>query len=281
MNGIIKLLLFVLRRIADLLYPPVPQEPEVGDSADLIEHEGGAVRLAMSVKAEPMTQGPSPDPVLVVLDPGHGPATKGKQSPPFDDGSRFKEYEFNWDIANRVAVLNDEGQHLIRYTHLEWQRRYPDTPMGNSLAFRVKAANEWMKQHQEQYGPNAKVFFISIHSNAAPTPAPDTWADPSIRGVEVWYHHYSEPSLALAKLCHEVLVAQVVPAMKTKDRGLKSTPDIRRTFYVLKHTKMPATLLELGFYNNPVEVQMLMNSETRDVIAKSIFNIIKKLNNHD
>ena len=48
--------------------------------------------------------------------------------------------------------------------------------------------------------------------------------------------------------------AAVVSRLRTDDRGTKSC-----NFYVVKHTDMPATLVEVAFVSNPAE-EKLMNS---------------------
>ena len=46
--------------------------------------------------------------MLVIIDNGHGVDTKGKCSPTYKDGSKLWEYEFNRDIAARIAYLRCE-----------------------------------------------------------------------------------------------------------------------------------------------------------------------------
>lgn len=41
--------------------------------------------------------------MLVIIDNGHGVDTKGKCSPIWKDGAKLWEYEFNRDIAARIA----------------------------------------------------------------------------------------------------------------------------------------------------------------------------------
>ena len=88
------------------------------------------------------------------------------------------------------------------------------------LGFRTKIAN------------NEKAdLFISIHLNAA--------ADPAAQGIETWYYEGSRESERLAAIVQRELKDQFL----AKNRGIKST----RGFYVLKHTAMPAILVETGF----------------------------------
>lgn len=275
-NIILKAIAWFLNR----LFPPVPvPPPEISDAVDLPEEAGIVTTVAAPSKGAATT--PLSPHVLVILDPGHGPATQGKRSPVLPDGTRFFEYQFNWNIADMAMSMLADSSYDVRCTHHEWDKRHPNVPMGNSLRFRADVANEWWREVRATHGAFAKAYFISIHSNAAPTPEPDAWCDPNIRGVEAWFYHYSHASRQLAQLCHGVLQERVIPLLNTKDRGLKSTPDINRTFYVLRKTTMPATLLEIGFYNNFEEVLLLRDPDVQQEIAKAIVEIIDKLNKNN
>lgn len=89
------------------------------------------------------------------------------------------------------------------------------------LSSRTKEANNWGAD-----------LYISIHRNAS--------ASHQGYGAETLV--YSENNLALAKDIQKVLVN----VGKFKDRGVKYRPDL----HVLKATRMPAVLVELGFIDS-------------------------------
>ena len=115
------------------------------------------------------------------------------------------------------------------------------------LGFRTKIAN------------NEKAdLFISIHLNAA--------ADPAAQGIETWYYEGSRESEHLAAIVQRELKDQFL----AKNRGIKST----RGFYVLKHTAMPAILVETGFITNDHDVAYLVNKVRQKEIATAISNAV-------
>ena len=95
-------------------------------------------------------------------------------------------------------------------------------------------------------------YFISIHCNSA--------ENRSARGTETFYYVGSPSSEKLASCVHK----QLVDTIKSADRGLKNG----NWLYVLKHTEMPAILVELGFISNKTE-EIYMN-EHKQVMAHAI-----------
>lgn len=76
-------------------------------------------------------------------------------------------------------------------------------------------------------------IFISIHCNAF---------NGSAKGTEVEVYPNSKAGYALGNCIQN----QIVDALDMVDRGLKNRPNL----YVLKHTDMPAVLVETGFIDN-------------------------------
>ncbi len=184
------------------------------------------------------------------LDNGHGKRTRGKRSPLFDDGqTRLYEYEFNRDVVQRIAArLQELGVQFFEVM--------PEVDeVGNALEERVRRANSLQSDLPK--------IFVSIHSNAAPSPSPEDWCDPEISGIETWFYHTSEKGKKLAAIFQRHLVN----ATGWKNRHIKSRPD--RQFYVLKKTAMPAILTENGFYNNKAQARELIKDEVRQKIAEA------------
>ena len=95
-------------------------------------------------------------------------------------------------------------------------------------------------------------YFISIHCNSA--------KNRSARGTETFYYVGSPSSEKLALCVHK----QLVDTIQSADRGLKNG----NWLYVLKHSEMPAILVELGFISNKAE-EIYMN-EHKQVMAHAI-----------
>ena len=123
------------------------------------------------------------------------------------------------------------------------------------LGFRTKIANN---EKADLFISIHLDLFISIHLNAA--------ADPAAQGIETWYYEGSRESERLASIVQRELKDQFL----AKNRGVKST----RGFYVLKHTAMPAILVETGFITNDHDIAYLVNKVHQKEIATAISNAV-------
>ena len=163
----------------------------------------------------------------ICIDTGHAKNTAGKRS--FD--GTLLEYEFNRDVAKQLkAHLERHGVEVMYSCNLE-------TATDTSLSARCKTAND------------AKAdLFVSIHANAFGT----DWN--SANGWEIFTYKGSAKGTKLA----EAIRKESISLLKLKDRGIKTD-----SLYVTKHTKMPAVLIEHGFYTNKEECEKLKSAEFR------------------
>lgn len=169
--------------------------------------------------------------MLICIDAGHAKNTAGKRS--FDGA--LLEYEFNRDVAKRLR------SHLERHGIKTMFSCDLETEKDIALGTRCRTAN------------NAKAdLFISIHANAYGT----TWN--SANGWEIFYHKGSTNGKRLA----ECIQKESVPFLGLRNRGIKTD-----SLYVTKHTKMPAVLIEHGFYSNYNEMQTLRTDAFREKCA--------------
>jgi len=101
--------------------------------------------------------------------------------------------------------------------------------------------------------------FISIHTNARPMRGR--------HGIEIEVYHYpgSKKGEDLATMAKETLIRDVSKAFEVIDRGVKEGK-----YYVLKHTKMPAMLVELGFLSDNEEALFLSAVANQQIMATSL-----------
>lgn len=96
--------------------------------------------------------------------------------------------------------------------------------------------------------------FISIHCNYCEDSA-------KIRGTECYYMESSDESRTIA----ERISAKFDEELKIKSRGVKT-----EDFHVLRQTKMPAVLVELGYFSNAAEKKKLSGQDYQKLLAQCI-----------
>lgn len=98
-------------------------------------------------------------------------------------------------------------------------------------------------------------YFVSIHSNAS---------NGQGYGVETYYYAGSTKGQQLAQNIQNAIVAD---GLARYDRGIKTA-----NFSVLRNTKMPSALVELGFIDNQQDNAILLNkqNELGVAVAKGI-----------
>ncbi len=99
---------------------------------------------------------------------------------------------------------------------------------------------------------NRGAVFVSIHFNSA--------SRSGASGIET-YSYGSRSGAALAASIHR----EVVRSTGGVDRGVR-----QRRYYVLRNSKIPAALAELGFLTNPSEASRIMSSSYRQKLAEAV-----------
>ena len=106
---------------------------------------------------------------------------------------------------------------------------------------------------------NADIF-VSIHCNSA--------VNNAARGVETY--HYANSSQG-ARLARAIQTSIVTSNTFSQNRGVKTA-----NFVVLRQTKMPAALIELGFISNSQDAQILRTkqNEIAEAVARGILSYL-------
>ena len=94
-------------------------------------------------------------------------------------------------------------------------------------------------------------IFVSIHYN-------DTWKS-SPHGIEV--HYFSRQSKSLARQVQ----SRIMTKINTVNRGVKHA-----RFYVLRHARCPAILVECGFVSHRKERKRMKKAWFRQSLAEGI-----------
>ncbi len=179
--------------------------------------------------------------INICIDPGHG----GAGHPGAVNG-RFQEKVAALSISLKLRDRLKENGFSVIMTR--------DTDIDVSLKSRCKIAND--------SGANA---FISVHLNSCHSDEP--------HGAETWKWHKTRP---FSKALADAVQADLITAIGAKNRGVKES-DI---YYVLKHTKASALVVECGFISNAEECHKLFSESYQDKIADGICRgIIKAFGN--
>ncbi len=182
---------------------------------------------------------------IIAIDPGHGGNDSGALGP-----NNGEEKLATLGISLKLrTMLEKAGAKVIMTRTTDTSVASPDATDVEELQARCDIAD---KAHAD--------IFISIHN--------DSFIDEDADGTSTYYYvDGSNQSKALANDIRETLVATI----NRPDRGTRSC-----NFYVLKHTNMPATLVEAAFISNPIEEKLLMSPDGQEQVAKGIFLGIKK-----
>ena len=179
-----------------------------------------------------------------VIDPGHG----GKFSGAVYNGQ--KESMLNYKFAHRIMnKLKDEGHRAIL-------TRDSDKELGKTL-------NADLSKRSDLANENKADLFVSIHCNAS--------TNPDARGFEVWT---SKGETKSDKIADNIIkqISEEIPEIKIRKDLSDGDNDHEADFSVLRKTKMPAVLVEIGFMSNEKDLTMMNDYLYLEKISKAIVN---------
>jgi len=179
---------------------------------------------------------------LVVIDPGHGGPDPGA----IGIGG-IRETDVVLEVSKIVKNLLSEKGVRVRLTR--------KNEVDLDLPPRVSFANN-----------SGADIFVSIHANASRGKRRD------INGLETFYYRGWRGRLLAKKIQKQIL--RVSPG--SPDRGVK-----QGRFYVIKNTRMPAVLVEIGFLTGRLDARRLEKTTHRKrlayAIAKGILEYLYKI----
>ena len=176
----------------------------------------------------------------IFIDAGHGGPDPGAV------GNGVTEQAVNLNVAKELARLLYEGGYEVK----QYRTTRDENVLSNKnadLSNRANMANNWGAD-----------YFVSIHTNSSPNPAAN--------GFEAYVYRLGGEAEALA----QSIVSQVVAQLGSKDNGVRQA-----NFAVLRRTRMPSTLLELGYLTNPTEALNLNSPAWQKAVARAIYDGIR------
>jgi N-acetylmuramoyl-L-alanine amidase len=186
---------------------------------------------------------------IIVLDPGHGGPDPGA----------VKGDAIEKDISLSVSLkLRD---YLQQQGALVILTRETDIDLADKeLKGYSKRKVQDLNRRLDMINDSEADLFASIHLNAIPS---SKW-----KGAQTFYSgHYKESERA-AKFVQEELRRN----LENTTREAKTSNEI----FLLKNSKKPGVLIEIGFLSNPTERGLLMQEEYQEQVAASVYQGIMR-----
>ena len=214
---------------------------------------------------------------VIIIDPGHGGRDPGAVGSVNNSGKITQIFEK--DIALKVGIAL-KNQLIERYP----DKRIlitRDSDIFRSLDYRSDMANAVTVKDNES------IIFISIHTNAA--------LNTNARGYEVWHitsgqqrplldttrHNYSSDINAILDIMlnqeftsESILLADSILKgfSDTFGTSLPSRGRKANDWFVVKNSRMPAVLVELGFVSNRQDALLMTSEEGLQKLTRSLYN---------
>lgn len=184
-----------------------------------------------------------------MLDPGHGGDDLGAKGV-----GGVLEKDLNLAVALKVrAHLNRRPFFTCALT------RQTDAPV------------ELLRRSEMTNANPANVLFVSIHHNGA--------TDPRARGSELFYQYRSADSAAFAAVLQKQLMTKIALPWRRTVFRLNST-NSADYFSVLRNTRCPAVIAEIGFITCPDEVPILRENWFQEVAALALADAVEQWMHH-
>ncbi|MGE1115063.1 N-acetylmuramoyl-L-alanine amidase CwlD [Priestia megaterium] len=187
---------------------------------------------------------------VIVLDPGHGGVDGGAVG---EDEVLEKEITLKISLMLR-DYLQEQGALVIMTREKDEDLAAKDT-RGYS-----RRKVEDLKNRLTMINKSNANLYLSIHLNAIPSSA---W-----RGAQTFYYGSLKENEQVAKLIQQEL-------RNNLDNTTREAKAIQ-TLYLLKHSKPPGALVEVGFLSNPTERKMLQSKRYQKKLAESIYEGVSR-----
>ncbi|MGE5552886.1 MAG: N-acetylmuramoyl-L-alanine amidase family protein [Betaproteobacteria bacterium] len=173
---------------------------------------------------------------IIAIDPGHGGIDSGATHP----ASALAEKEITLDVARRLGrLVKQAGGRAILTRTDDWESDLPDRA---ELRRRAAIAE----------GNGAEIL-LSLHV--------DAHADSSCEYGQVFYH----PSSIEGRRLAQALQAELLRLRPGNYRRVGAAD-----FYLLRCTKIPSVLVEMGFLSHPEERRLLNSGSYRQEVALAL-----------
>ena len=180
---------------------------------------------------------------IVIIDPGHG----GKF--PGTSGSGLVEKDINLIVGKKIIQLLEQDGRIKVYA-----TRLADVHLAGNVADDLQRRSDMANWIGD--------LFVSIHHNA--------FSEKS-NGTETYYHQKNNQPVGgiTSQKAADILQKNMLNALQLYDRKVQAND-----YAVLRNTKVPAVLVEVGFLSNPEEAAKLATDEYQAKAAQAIYQSI-------
>ena len=189
---------------------------------------------------------------FIIIDAGHGNNSRGKRSPIWKDGKQLFEWEFNRDVAERIA-------HKLGAMYVP-NRLLVTEKEDIQLSERCRRVNNICRIHGKD-----NCILISIHANA---------------GGGTGFEVFTSTGRTKSDEYATILITEFgyeFPNEKVRTDYSDGDSDKEAGFYILKHTQCPAILSENMFMDNERDCRKLMDDNFRERIAEAHVRAILRM----
>lgn len=204
--------------------------------------------------------------MIVVIDAGHGGSDPGASSTLMTE-EEIEKFYAALETTEPILATMEPGT----------GKKYNEKDLALSVAKKVKnnlevnGINVIMTREGDTYptldarpslaNEKGAVLFVSIHLNST------TSAVTAANGIEVYYseQNNNDDLNVTSKELAKTLLDSIVDFTDAKSRGVKSG-----NLLVNRKCLMPSALIEIGFMNNPSELEKLISNEYQDKLAAGI-----------
>lgn len=177
----------------------------------------------------------------IAIDAGHGLHTAGKRCMKKLDPKETREWVINDRVASALSNFLKSAGHGVR--RMDDTTGAVDVP----LLTRTERANKWGAD-----------FYISVHHNSGVNGSTGGGTEVYVSPDCSKKSRTAQSAICTNAIKRGELIGNRATAIKTAD------------FYVLRHTKMPACLIECGFMDSKIDIRFILDPAWSKDIALGI-----------
>ncbi|MEC0225541.1 N-acetylmuramoyl-L-alanine amidase family protein [Paenibacillus alba] len=183
----------------------------------------------------------------VLIDVGHGGIDSGTLV------GKYEEKDLNLAISKKTyKLLTKKGYRVV---------------INRTKDYALSEDNKWSYggRHRKDLAQRSGIantvkpkMMLSLHIN---------WSrKPTSRGPIVIYQNQSE----------SILIAQLLQESLNRVYGMEELPILGKKYYVLKNTKCPTVIVELGFLSNKTDRKLLTSAHHQAKLAEAITQAVER-----